>query len=76
MKGFVEYVVKALVERPDEVGVTQREAPGGALLEINCDRCDMGKVIGRGGRTIKAMRALLDAAAARSNLRVELEIID
>ncbi len=76
MKGFVEYVVKALVERPDEVGVTQREAPGRAVLGINCDRRDIGKVIGRGGRTIKAMRALLDAAAARSNLRVELEIID
>lgn len=76
MKEFVEYVVKALVDRPDEVAVTQQEIPEGVLFEVRCNAGDIGKVIGKSGRTIKSIRALLGAAAARRDLRAELEIVE
>ncbi len=76
MNDFVESVVKALVDNPDEVNVTEVFGERGAVYEIRVAQADLGKVIGKGGQTVKAMRALMTAIAAKHGKRVGLEIID
>jgi uncharacterized protein len=76
MKEFIEYVVKALVDHPEEVTVTQIDGEKTVLFELRCNPGDIGKVVGKGGRTIKSIRTLLGSAAAKANLRVMLEIIE
>lgn len=76
MKEFVEYVVKGLVDHPAEVVVTQRDDAGGVTFDLRCNRDDIGMVIGKGGRTIKAIRALLGVAATKARPRVGLEIVE
>ncbi len=75
MKELVEYVARGLVEHPERVSVA--EIPQGAItiyeLEVAPD--DMGKVIGRQGRTINALRALVKAAAVRRGVRVNVEVV-
>ncbi|HOE28290.1 MAG: KH domain-containing protein [Candidatus Aureabacteria bacterium] len=74
MEGFVGYVAAALADRPERVTVTHRDDDRLARFELRLDPGDIGAVIGKGGRTIKAMRLLL--AAARKGLPAELEIIE
>jgi len=78
MRQFIEFVARSLVEHPDEVQVT--EAEGGeqdnAILELRCNKDDIGQLIGRGGRTVKALRTLLVTAAAKRGQRAVLEIIE
>jgi predicted RNA-binding protein YlqC (UPF0109 family) len=76
MKPFVEYVVKALVDHPDEVTVTEVETERAIIFELRLNQTDIGKVIGKSGRTINAIRSLLMSAAAKHNKRVMLEIIE
>jgi len=76
MKEFIEYVVKALVDRPEEVSVTQIDGEKTVIFELRCNESDIGKVIGKQGRTIKAIRTLLGSAAAKANIRAMLEIIE
>ncbi len=76
MKDLVEYVARFLVENPDAVEVTATERDGVPTIELRVDESDLGRVIGREGRTVKALRALLNAAAARKNRRVALDIIE
>ena len=76
MKEFIEYVVKALVDHPEEVVVTQIDGEKTVIFELRCNPGDIGKVIGKNGRTIKSIRTLLGSAAARANLRATLEIIE
>lgn len=75
MKELVEVVAKALVEKPDEVVVTERMEGKTIILELHVAPSDMGKVIGRQGRIAKAIRAVVKAASARENKRVDVEII-
>jgi len=76
VKEFIEYVVKALVDHPNEVSVTQIDGEKTVIFELRCNPSDIGKVIGKSGRTIKSIRTLLGAAAAKANMRAMLEIVE
>ena len=75
MKELVEVIAKALVENPDEVVVTQKEEGKHITLELHVAPSDMGKVIGKQGRIAKSIRAVIKAAASRSNKRVVVDIV-
>ena len=76
MRELVEYVARQLVTEPDAVSVTETEREGDTVLELRVAKVDLGRVIGKEGRTAKALRAILNAAAARKNRRVVLDIIE
>ena len=69
-------LVRLLVDEPNEVDVVQHEHRGGCDLELHVDYDDLGKVIGRQGRTARALRALLLARGQQDNKRYELEILE
>lgn len=73
-KEFLEYLVKALVEKPEAVKVTRVVDEMGVLLTLDLDPEDMGKVIGRMGNTAKAIRTLLRVVGMKNNARVNLKI--
>lgn len=73
---MIEQLVKSLVDDGDKVSVSLVEEPGETVLELELAPRDVGKVIGKQGRTIRAMRNLLSAAGVRSNKRYALEIIE
>ena len=76
MKELVEYVARFLVRNPDAVSVTETVRDGVPTLELRVADEDLGRVIGKKGRTAKALRAILNAAAARKNQRVVLDIVE
>ena len=77
MQEFVVYIVKQLVDHPDDVKVTQIDSEKTTILELQVKEGDLGKVIGKSGRTAKAIRTLLTAAAAKSGQkRAILEIVE
>ena len=77
MKDLLEYLAKGLVEHPDAVQVTEVEEDDGTLvLELSVDEDDYGSVIGRGGRTAMALRAVVKAAAVKEQRRVFVDIVD
>jgi uncharacterized protein len=71
---FVEYVVKALVENPNDVKVDRKVDEMGVLITLDINPEDMGKVIGRQGNTAKALRTLLRVVGMKHNARVNLKI--
>lgn len=74
---LLEELAKTLVEKPDEVVVTEvPEAPGEYVLELEVAEDDLGRVIGRGGRIANALRSVTRAAAARDGDRILVEILD
>jgi predicted RNA-binding protein YlqC (UPF0109 family) len=73
---MTEKVAKALVEAPDAVSVTQVEEGPETVLELTVAEADMGKVIGKQGRTVRAMRNLVSAAGVKANKRFVLEILE
>ena len=75
MEDLVEYLAKALVDKPDEVRVERVERDGAIVLELRVAPDDVGKVIGRQGRIARALRTIVRAAGARSNERALLEIV-
>jgi predicted RNA-binding protein YlqC (UPF0109 family) len=77
MVELLEYLARGLVDSPEQVSVEEFEEDDGTIvLELSVAEEDYGKVIGRGGRTAKALRALVKAAAVRENRRVVLDIVD
>ena len=76
MKAFIEYVVKELVDFPEQVDIREVDGERGMLFELRLNPSDIGKVIGKSGRTITAIRTLLISAAANIGKRVMLEIIE
>ena len=76
MKELLTYIVQNLVEKPDEVSVTEREANGETVFEVRVADGDMGKVIGRQGRIVKEIRILMKAVAQRQGKKVSVEILD
>lgn len=76
MKELLELVAKALVDRPDEVTVTEVEGEQTTVLELKVAEDDLGKVIGKQGRTARAMRTILAAAGMKLKKRVVLEILE
>ncbi|MCM1063421.1 MAG: KH domain-containing protein [Eubacterium sp.] len=75
MKELVEVVAKALVDNPDEVVVTEKNEGRNTVIELHVAASDMGKVIGKQGRTAKAIRSVVKAASSKENRRVDVEIV-
>jgi uncharacterized protein len=73
---LVTFLARALVDRPDQVELRAQAVDGGTVLELKVAPEDVGKVIGRDGRTINAMRAVLAVAALRRGAKVRLEVLD
>ena len=76
MKDLIGYIAQALVDRPEEVSVTEVEGNQTSVLELKVAKEDLGKVIGKQGRTARAMRTILSAASAKLKKRTVLEIIE
>jgi uncharacterized protein len=76
VKDLLEFLARELVDNPDAVKVTEVTDDRGLLLQLSVDPDDMGKVIGRGGRTARALRAIVRAAATRRDVRASVEIIE
>jgi len=77
MKELIELIAKSLVEHPEAVLVTEEtEADGALLIKLAAATSDMGRIIGKQGRTAKAMRTLLNAKATRENKRASLQILE
>lgn len=76
MKAWLEYVVRGLVDRPEAVTVTPVDRAGLTHYEVRLDPADVGKLVGRQGATIKAVRALLQVAAARQGRRYSVDIVE
>jgi uncharacterized protein len=77
VRDLVEYLTRALVDRPDEVSVEEFEEDDGTIVfEVEVADGDVGKVIGRNGRTINALRTVIRASAVRHNRRVLVDVVD
>lgn len=76
MKEFVEFVTKALVDYPEQVDVQEVDGERVVVFELRLNQTDIGKVIGKSGRTITAIRTLLTSAAAKQGKRAMIEIIE
>ena len=75
LKELLEHVAKSLVNCPDKVAVEEETEGTSVLLRLSVDSDDMGKVIGKQGRTAKAIRTLMKAVATRENVKVVVEIV-
>jgi len=76
MQEFVEFIVKHLVDKPEEVAVSEIDGEKVTVFELKVGDGDLGKVIGKRGQNAKALRTLLAAASARSGKRAVLEILE
>lgn len=76
MKEFIEYIVKNLVDHPDEVKILEIEGSRTTVYELRVAQGELGKVIGKEGKTAKSLRTLLAAVAARQGKRAVLEILE
>jgi predicted RNA-binding protein YlqC (UPF0109 family) len=76
MQEFLEFVVKGLVQHPDAVSVTPVERAGATVYELRLEPSDVGKIIGRQGVTINAIRSLLLAGSAKKGIRCSVEIVE
>jgi uncharacterized protein len=76
MKELIEYIAKALVDLPEKVEVVAMESQSSVILELKVAPEDVGKVIGKGGQTAKAMRKILSAAATKLHKKSLLQIIE
>jgi hypothetical protein len=76
MKELIEYIAKVLVDNPDEVRVTELEEKQTSVIELRVAKEDLGKVIGKQGRTARAMRTILGAASTKLRKRSVLEILE
>lgn len=76
LKSLIEYIAKSLVDLPDRVDVSEIEGEKTTILELRVAEEDLGKVIGKYGRTAKAMRTVINAAATKEQKRAVLEILE
>ncbi len=76
MKDLIKYIAQALVDNPDAVSVEEVEGNHTSVLELKVAKEDLGKVIGKQGRTARAMRTILSAASAKLKKRTVLEILE
>ncbi len=76
MKDLVEVIAKALVDKPDEVVVTEIEGQQASVVELKVAKDDIGKIIGKQGRTAAAIRTILNAASAKLDKRSVLQILE
>ena len=76
MKELIEYIAKSLVDNPEEVSVTELEGEQTSVIELRVAKEDFGKIIGKHGRTARALRTILGAASAKMKRRSFLEILE
>ena len=76
MKDLIAYIAKALVDKPEEVVVTEIRGQQTSVIELKVAKEDIGKIIGKQGRTAQAIRTILSAASAKINKRSVLEILE
>lgn len=76
MRELIEFVAKSLVDEPEQIGVAESEREHAIVIELRVAPGDLGKVIGRQGRTARAIRTLLAAAGAKTRRRYVLEIVE
>ncbi len=76
MKEFLEFIARHLVEEPDKVSVTLDENEKGTICKLSVGENDLGRVVGKDGRTARSLRTLLTAVSARQGKRAILEILD
>jgi len=76
MKELVEFLARQLVNNPDAVGVKETQGDTASVLELRVAKEDLGRVIGKQGRTAKSIRTILNAVASRTNRKVVLEIVE
>lgn len=76
MKELIDYIARSLVDMPDQVEIREVTDDQATVLELRVAREDIGKIIGKQGRTARAIRAILAAASIRANKRVVLEIME
>jgi len=76
MKDLIKYIAQALVDNPDRVEVSEVQGEQTSVIELRVAKEDLGKVIGKQGKTAKAMRTILSAASAKVHKRTVLEIIE
>jgi predicted RNA-binding protein YlqC (UPF0109 family) len=76
LKDLIEYIAKSLVDNPDAVSVSEIEGEQTSVIELKVAKEDLGKVIGKQGRTARAMRTILGAASTKAQKRAVLEILE
>lgn len=76
MKELIEFIAKELVENPEEVRITEIDGERTIVFELRCNPDDVGKVIGKSGKTVGAIRTLLSTVAARQGRRAMLEVVE
>jgi predicted RNA-binding protein YlqC (UPF0109 family) len=76
LKDLIETIAKSLVDHPEQVKVTEIQGEKTSVIELSVAKEDLGKIIGKQGRTARAMRTILSAASSKNNKRVVLEIIE
>lgn len=76
MKDLIDYLAKSLVDNPDAVEVRETQGEVASVLELRVAKEDLGRIIGKQGRTAKSIRTILNAAASRVNRKVVLEIVE
>ena len=76
MKELIKYIAEALVDNPEQVSVAEVEGNQTSVLELKVSKEDLGKVIGKQGRTARAMRTILNAASTKEKKRTVLEIVE
>ena len=76
MKELIQYIATALVDHPDQIQIKETEQDDSIIIELTVAKEDLGKVIGKQGRTARAMRSLISAAAGKVNKRSRLEIME
>ena len=76
MKELIEYVVRTLVDHPNDLRISEIEGERTVVYELRCHPDDVGKVIGKSGKTVGALRTLLSTVAARQNRRAMLEVVE
>jgi len=76
LKGLLEYVVKSLVEEPEQVSINSSEKEKGLVFELKVSQKDRGRIIGKQGKTIKALRRVLSAAGSGSGKKIFLELVE
>lgn len=76
MKELVEYIVKSIVDKPENVDISIEDSDSGKLIKIKVDESDKGRVIGKQGKIIKAIRQVVSASSAKTGSRSRVEIVE
>ena len=76
MKAYVEHMVRALLDHPEALKVTSLEGKNMAIVEVRCHPQDIGRVIGRNGKTVSALRILMAGLASRQRRKATLEVVE